>query len=58
MTHFKISEDAVRDVLQRFPELAVYATEAENIEAIQRRYVAATAGARSDNFRRRRAIRR
>jgi hypothetical protein len=41
MTHPTISDDVIRDVLQRFPELAVHATEAENIEAIQRRYRAA-----------------
>jgi hypothetical protein len=31
MTHPTISDDVIRDVLQRFPELAVHATEAENI---------------------------
>ena len=41
MAHPTISDDVIRDVLQRFPELAVHATEAENIEAIQRRYRAA-----------------
>ena len=41
MAHPTISDDVIRDVLQRFPELAGHATEAENIEAIQRRYRAA-----------------